>query len=147
MSGIKLIENESERNAQLLAAREQFLKAKAALDADYAQKERDLDQQNFETKMQVYSQIAGMTGQVFSDMTALLEQSVGKSNALYKTMFFASKAASIAQAIVNTEEGLQKHWHKVALMEVFWLELLGQQVTLQLVSWQLKQSKVWLITV
>ncbi|MGK6755220.1 hypothetical protein ACKUV4_015320 [Acinetobacter baumannii] len=26
------------RNAQLLAAREQFLKAKAALDADYAQK-------------------------------------------------------------------------------------------------------------
>ncbi|HHU5621667.1 TPA: transglycosylase SLT domain-containing protein, partial [Acinetobacter baumannii] len=61
VSGIKLIENESERNAQLLAAREQFLKAKAALDADYAQKERDLDQQNFETKMQVYSQIAGMT--------------------------------------------------------------------------------------
>ncbi|HHP4810570.1 TPA: transglycosylase SLT domain-containing protein [Acinetobacter baumannii] len=108
VSGIKLIENESERNAQLLAAREQFLKAKAALDADYAQKERDLDQQNFETKMQVYSQIAGMTGQVFSDMTALLEQSVGKSNALYKTMFFASKAASIAQAIVNTEEGATK---------------------------------------
>ncbi|MBV6769620.1 transglycosylase SLT domain-containing protein [Acinetobacter baumannii] len=108
VSGIKLIENESERNAQLLAAREQFLKAKAALDADYAQKERDLDQQNFETKMQVYSQIAGMTGQVFSDMTALLEQSVGRSNALYKTMFFASKAASIAQAIVNTEEGATK---------------------------------------
>ncbi|MGK7827725.1 transglycosylase SLT domain-containing protein [Acinetobacter baumannii] len=50
VSGIKLIENESERNAQLLAAREQFLKAKAALDADYAQKERDLDQQNFETR-------------------------------------------------------------------------------------------------
>ncbi|MDC5446089.1 transglycosylase SLT domain-containing protein [Acinetobacter baumannii] len=108
VSGIKLIENESERNAQLLAARKQFLQSKAALDADYAQKERDLDQQNFETKMQVYSQIAGMTGQVFSDMTALLEQSVGKSNALYKTMFFASKAASIAQAIVNTEEGATK---------------------------------------
>ncbi|HAV4463458.1 TPA: transglycosylase SLT domain-containing protein [Acinetobacter baumannii] len=102
------LESEATRNQELLAAREQFLKAKAALDADYAQKERDLDQQNFETKMQVYSQIAGMTGQVFSDMTALLEQSVGKSNALYKTMFFASKAASIAQAIFNTEEGATK---------------------------------------
>ncbi|WGF02499.1 transglycosylase SLT domain-containing protein [Acinetobacter baumannii] len=102
------LESEATRNQELLAAREQFLKAKAALDADYAQKERDLDQQNFETKMQVYSKIAGMTGQVFSDMTALLEQSVGKSNALYKTMFFASKAASIAQAIVNTEEGATK---------------------------------------
>lgn len=106
-SGI-FLEDEKKRNDQLLAAHDQFLKAKAALDADYAQKERDLDQQNFETKMQVYSQIAGMTGQVFSDMTALLEQSVGKSNALYKTMFFASKAASIAQAIVNTEEGATK---------------------------------------
>lgn len=102
------VDDENERNAQLLAAHEQYLQAKAALDADYAQKERDLDQQNFETKMQVYSQIAGMTGQVFSDMTTLLEQSVGKSNALYKTMFFASKAASIAQAIVNTEEGATK---------------------------------------
>ncbi len=102
------LESEVTRKQELLNAHEQYLQSKAALDAEYAQKERDLDQQNFETKMQVYSQIAGMTGQVFSDMTALLEQSVGKSNALYKTMFFASKAASIAQAIVNTEEGATK---------------------------------------
>ncbi|MCW1513422.1 transglycosylase SLT domain-containing protein [Acinetobacter baumannii] len=108
VAGISAISDENLRNSMLLDAHEQYLQAKAALDADYAQKERDLDQQNFETKMQVYSQIAGMTGQVFSDMTTLLEQSVGKSNALYKTMFFASKAASIAQAIVNTEEGATK---------------------------------------
>ncbi|WP_407487614.1 transglycosylase SLT domain-containing protein [Acinetobacter baumannii] len=108
VAGISAISDENLRNSMLLDAHEQYLQAKAALDADYAQKERDLDQQNFETKMQVYSKIAGMTGQVFSDMTALLEQSVGKSNALYKTMFFASKAASIAQAIVNTEEGATK---------------------------------------
>ncbi|MDC4023160.1 transglycosylase SLT domain-containing protein [Acinetobacter baumannii] len=108
VAGISAISDENLRKSMLLDAHEQYLQAKAALDADYAQKERDLDQQNFETKMQVYSQIAGMTGQVFSDMTALLEQSVGKSNALYKTMFFASKAASIAQAIVNTEEGATK---------------------------------------
>lgn len=108
VAGISAISDENLRKSMLLDAHEQYLQAKAALDADYAQKERDLDQQNFETKMQVYSQIAGMTGQVFSDMTALLEQSVGKSNALYKTMFFASKAASIAQAIVNTEEGVTK---------------------------------------
>lgn len=108
VAGISAISDENLRNSMLLDAHEQYLQSKAALDADYAQKERDLDQQNFETKMQVYSQIAGMTGQVFSDMTALLEKSVGKSNALYKTMFLASKAASIAQAIVNTEEGATK---------------------------------------
>lgn len=108
VAGIGAIEDDDLRNSMLLNAHEQYLQSKAALDADYAQKELDLDQQNFETKMQVYSQIAGMTGQVFSDMTSLLEQSVGKSNALYKTMFLASKAASIAQAIVNTEEGATK---------------------------------------
>ncbi|WP_425265990.1 transglycosylase SLT domain-containing protein [Acinetobacter baumannii] len=147
VAGISATSDENLRNSMLLDAHEQYLQAKAALDADYAQKERDLDQQNFETKMQVYSQIAGMTGQVFSDMTALLEQSVGKSNALYKTMFFASKAASIAQAIVNTEEGATKALAQGGAYGVFWLELLGQQVTLQLASWQLKQSKVWPTTV
>ncbi|MGK6755219.1 hypothetical protein ACKUV4_015315 [Acinetobacter baumannii] len=80
-------------------------------------------------------------------MTALLEQSVGKSNALYKTMFFASKASSIAQAIVNTEEGATKHLAQGGAYGSVLAGVVRQQVTLQLVSWQLKQSKVWLITV
>lgn len=108
VAGIGAIEDEDLRNSMLLNAHEQYLQSKAALDADYAQKELDLNQQNFETKMQVYSQIAGMTGQVFDQMANMVAESAGKSNALYKTMFLASKAASIAQAIVNTEEGATK---------------------------------------
>ncbi|WP_151832186.1 transglycosylase SLT domain-containing protein, partial [Acinetobacter ursingii] len=103
-----LLDSENTRNAELLAAREQFLQSRKALEDKYAQDERDLDQQQFETKMQVYSQIAGMIGQTFDQMTAMLKDSVGESNALYKTMFMAGKAASIAQAIVNTEEGATK---------------------------------------
>ncbi|WP_284087201.1 transglycosylase SLT domain-containing protein [Acinetobacter nosocomialis] len=101
-------DDESERSAQLLAAHQEYLLAKSALDEEYAQRETDLTQQQFETKMQVYSQIAGMTGQVFDQMANMVAESAGKSNALYKTMFLASKAASIAQAIVNTEEGATK---------------------------------------
>lgn len=101
-------DDESERSAQLLAAHQEYLIAKSALDEEYAQREADLTQQQFETKLQVYSQIAGMTGQVFDQMANMVAESAGKSNALYKTMFLASKAASIAQAIVNTEEGATK---------------------------------------
>lgn len=108
-AGIFLVtDDESERSAQLLAAHQEYLLAKSALDEEYAQRETDLTQQQYETKMQVYSQIAGMTGQVFDQMANMVAESAGKSNALYKTMFLASKAASIAQAIVNTEEGATK---------------------------------------
>ncbi|WP_151792050.1 transglycosylase SLT domain-containing protein [Acinetobacter soli] len=102
------LESEATRNQELLAARDQFLQARKALEEKYAQDQTDLDQQQFETKMQVYSQIAGMVGQTFDQMTGMLKDSVGESNALYKAMFIAGKAASIAQAIVNTEEGATK---------------------------------------
>lgn len=92
----------------LLEAHQEYRKAMAAIDVDYNQKSKDLDQEQFETKMQVYSQIAGMTAQTFDQMAGMLRDSVGESNALYKTMFLAGKAASIAQAIVNTEEGATK---------------------------------------
>ena len=45
------------------------------------------------------STFAGVTG----DAAAMLGELGGKSSALYKTMFLASKAASIAQAVINTE--------------------------------------------
>lgn len=99
---------DDERYEALLEAHQEYRDAMAAIDVDYNQKTKDLDQEQFETKMQVYSQIAGMTAQTFDQMAGMLRNSVGESNALYKTMFLAGKAASIAQAIVNTEEGATK---------------------------------------
>jgi hypothetical protein len=99
---------DDERYAALLEAHQEYRDGMAAIDVDYNQKTKDLDQEQFETKMQVYSQIAGMTAQTFDQMAGMLRDSVGESNALYKTMFLAGRAASIAQAIVNTEEGATK---------------------------------------
>lgn len=45
------------------------------------------------------STFASVTG----DAAAMLGELGGKSSAIYKTMFLASKAASIAQAVINTE--------------------------------------------
>lgn len=100
--------SETERYQQLNDAYKIYLDGKKALTEEYNAEERALDQEQFETKMQVYSQIAGMTAQTFDQMAGMLRDSVGESNALYKTMFLAGRAASIAQAIVNTEEGATK---------------------------------------
>ncbi|MFH4285178.1 hypothetical protein WAJ30_22580, partial [Acinetobacter baumannii] len=49
INGINLIADEEQRNSQLLAAREQYLQSRKALDEKYAQDERDLNSSLFET--------------------------------------------------------------------------------------------------
>lgn len=93
---------------ELLRIERDYLAAKEQLHAEHDVKLVDARQADFENQLQVYSQIAGLTAQTFDQMTSMLRDSVGESNALYKTMFLAGKAASIAQAIVNTEEGATK---------------------------------------
>lgn len=93
---------------ELLRIERDYLAAKEQLHAEHDIKLVDARQADFENQLQVYSQIAGMTAQTFDQMAGMLRDSVGESNALYKTMFLAGKAASIAQAIVNTEEGATK---------------------------------------
>ncbi len=93
---------------ELLRIDKEYLAAKEQLHAEHDIKLVDARQADFENQLQVYSQIAGMTAQTFDQMAGMLRDSAGESNALYKTMFLAGKAASIAQAIVNTEEGATK---------------------------------------
>ena len=93
---------------ELLRIDREYVAAKEQLHAEHDIKLVDARQADYESQLQVYSQIAGMTAQTFDQMTGMLRESVGESNALYKTMFLAGKAASIAQAIVNTEEGATK---------------------------------------
>lgn len=102
------IEDANYRN-QLLQQAERTHQAKMLeIKEDYAAQAQDLDQQEYETKMQVYGQIAGMVSQTFDQMAGMLKESAGESSALYKSIFLTGKAASIAQAIVNTEEGATK---------------------------------------
>jgi tape measure domain-containing protein len=93
---------------KLLQIESDYIRAKEDLHAQHDIKLIDARQADYENQLQVYSQIAGMTAQTFDQMTGMLRESVGESNALYKTMFLAGRAASIAQAIVNTEEGATK---------------------------------------
>lgn len=57
---------------------------------------------------QKVSTVLGMSQQVFDGMASLAETAAGRQSTAYKVMFLASKAASIAMAIVNTEEAATK---------------------------------------
>ena len=52
--------------------------------------------------------ILGNAAQVFDGLAGIAEASSGKQSRLYKALFIASKAFSIAQAIINTEEAATK---------------------------------------
>ncbi|WP_144372631.1 tape measure protein [Vogesella urethralis] len=69
---------------------------------------RKLAQDTQALEMQKASLVLGMGQQVFDGMASLVESTAGRQSAAYKAMFLASRAASIAMAIVNTEEAATK---------------------------------------
>ncbi|EMK0759313.1 transglycosylase SLT domain-containing protein [Acinetobacter baumannii] len=101
VSGIKLIENESERNAQLLAAREQFLKAKADLDKKYAQDEMDLNRSLYDSQLSQLSSLTGQLSSYWSNMTGIVKDAAGEQSGIYKAMYLAQQSFAIASATIN----------------------------------------------
>ncbi len=99
VSGIDLVADETERNAQLLAAHEQYLQAKAALDAKYADDEEKMRAAQLSMNLSYGEQI-------FGSMTDMLEASGDKQSGVYKAMFAANKAFAIAQSLVSIQQGI-----------------------------------------
>ncbi|CNG44151.1 tape measure protein [Yersinia intermedia] len=90
----------------------ELLSTKEGNEQIYADRVAEINQQNNERLAGIQTAYASATLGVFSSMTGsaadLLGDLVGKSSAAYKAMFVASKAASIAQAVLNTEEAATK---------------------------------------
>lgn len=101
ISGIKLIENENERNAQLLAAREQFLKAKADLDKKYAQDEMDLNRSLYDAQLNQLGSLTSQLSSYWSNMTGIVKEAAGEQSGIYKAMFLAQQSFAIASATIN----------------------------------------------
>lgn len=101
LSGIKLIENENERNAQLLAAREQFLQSKADLDKKYAQDEMDLNRSIYDSQLSQLSSLTSQLSGYWSNMTGIVKDAAGEQSGIYKAMYLAQQSFAIASATIN----------------------------------------------
>ncbi|WP_374856304.1 transglycosylase SLT domain-containing protein [Acinetobacter baumannii] len=128
VSGIKLIENESERNAQLLAAREQFLKAKADLDKKYAQDEMDLNRSLYDSQLSQLSSLTGQLSSYWSNMTGIVKDAAGEQSGIYKAMYLAQQSFAIASATINAFQAYNQ-----ILASPWYLDVISKQTAATLV--------------
>lgn len=128
VSGIKLIKNESERNAQLLAAREQFLKAKADLDKKYAQDEMDLNRSLYDSQLSQLSSLTGQLSSYWSNMTGIVKDAAGEQSGIYKAMYLAQQSFAIASATINAFQAYNQ-----ILASPWYLDVISKQTAATLV--------------
>lgn len=103
VSGINLIKDENDRNAQLLEAHEQYLKAKSEITADYNQKEIELN-------TQLYSSNLSAMSSVFGSMGDLVKGYAGESSDAYIAMVAIQKSANLASVIMNGYAAISAAW-------------------------------------
>lgn len=89
-----------------------FLESKAINEEEHARRVENINQQTYDTLSQLSEAHKVAALGMFSDLTgnaaAMMEQLAGKGSTAYKALFLASKAASIAQAIISTEVAAAK---------------------------------------
>lgn len=93
------VEDEMERNALLLAAHEEYLQAKAALNDKYSEEERDLRQAQLDAQL-ASSEMA------FGSMTDMLRKSGAERSGIYRAMLVMEKSAAIARSIMAIQTGI-----------------------------------------
>ncbi|HDS9331038.1 TPA: tape measure protein [Klebsiella pneumoniae subsp. pneumoniae] len=90
-----------------LDMQKELLAEKEINEQTYADRVSDINKTNAEKLKDIQSGYTSASLSMFSDLagqSAELLQSIGQEGSIaYKTLFFASKAAAIAQAVINTE--------------------------------------------
>ncbi|MCV4287001.1 tape measure protein [Pseudomonas capsici] len=107
---VKIVEAQKELDKwreEELGRQKDYLNQKLLNEQQYAENVYQIMRQNNDRQqtLQASWQAAtlGTFASVTGDASAMLKEMGGESSAIYKVMFVASKAASIAQAVVNTE--------------------------------------------
>lgn len=97
---------------QELARQKEYLDNKEILEENYAANVAEINKRTAESQQRLNESWRTATLATFASVTgdaaSMLKELGGESSILYKTMFAVSKAASIALAIINTEEAATK---------------------------------------
>lgn len=101
--GFFVITDEQKRHQMLQDAEREHQQALLDIREQYRMLNKDLDEQEFETKMNMYNSMLGQAGQVWGTMTQMVKDSAGENSRAYKAMFFIQQGIAIGQAIINTE--------------------------------------------
>ncbi|CAM9226511.1 hypothetical protein [Acinetobacter pseudolwoffii] len=91
---------DDERYAALLEAHQEYRDAMAAIDVDYQQKTKDLEFQQYNEKMGMYSEMLSQASSIWGNMTQLVKDSQGEQSGAFKAMFLIQQGMAAAQAII-----------------------------------------------
>ncbi|MDH2664717.1 transglycosylase SLT domain-containing protein [Acinetobacter baumannii] len=122
------LESEATRNQELLAAREQFLKAKADLDKKYAQDEMDLNRSLYDSQLSQLSSLTGQLSNYWSNMTGIVKDAAGEQSGIYKAMYLAQQSFAIASATINAFQAYNQ-----ILASPWYLDVISKQTAATLV--------------
>lgn len=102
-NGFYSIDDEQKRHQLMQDAEREHQQALLDIREKYRILGKDLDQQEFEAKMQMYQNMLGQASQVWGSMTQMVKDSAGEGSRAYKAMFLVQQGIAIAQAIISTE--------------------------------------------
>lgn len=96
-----LYSTDDDRYEALLEAHREYRDGMAAIDVEYAERVKELDAQQYEDTMSVYSSLLSQAGSVWGDMTQIVKDSAGESSAAYKAMYLVNQGIAMGQATIN----------------------------------------------
>ena len=91
---------DDERYAALLEAHQEYRDAMAAIDVDYQQQVQDLEFQQYNEKMGMYSEMLSQVSSIWGNMTQMVKDSQGEQSGAFKAMFLVQQSMAAAQAII-----------------------------------------------
>lgn len=94
------VDDEVERNAQLLSAHEDYLQARAALSDEYAQREKDLVLTQHQEQLNLFGGILSNAQNTFAQLTQSAKDGAGEQSSTYRTMFALQQGFSVASSLV-----------------------------------------------
>lgn len=96
-----LYSTDDDRYDALLEAHREYRDGMAAIDVEYAERTKELDTQQFNDTMSIYSSLLSQAGSVWGDMTQIVKDSAGESSAAYKAMYLVNQGIAMGQATIN----------------------------------------------
>ncbi|MHA3083726.1 transglycosylase SLT domain-containing protein [Acinetobacter sp. ANC 5383] len=93
--------NQQQIEKSLLDAHEQYLQAKQTLDEEYASKQNNLLNTQYQNQLDSLNTLVSSTSSSWSSMTGIVKDKVGEQSSAYKSMYAVQQAFAIASATIN----------------------------------------------
>lgn len=92
---------DDDRYQALIDAHKEYRDALAAIDVDYGEQVKALEQDRFNSTINAYSSLLSQSESLFSSLTTMAADAYGEQSSAFKAMYLMQQMAAIGQATIN----------------------------------------------